>query len=128
MERQERVYEMSRVSVTTSGGGIDHLVDVEEIMYAERFVLITHRDPGDASLIRSTFPYEHLVKIDTHMKPDMPLLTGEQETVQDEVGKPKDVTYRSSDRPTSMKTPPDGTVRDRLRELGITLTEAQDEE
>lgn len=127
MEQQERVYEINHVVVLWEKGETAFF-HVEEVMYAEKFIIITHRISESDPIIRTTIPYERIVKIDTYMEPHMPLLAGEQETVQDEVGKAEGITYRSSGRPTSMKTIPSSSVMDRLHELGITIHEAQDED
>ena len=128
MERQEQDLEIQSVRVKVAGQYADDYGDVREIMYAEQFVMLTVCDP-EGVMHRIAYPYSNIQFINTTLKPPMPVIGEVQQgAVQDEVSKPKDATYRSSDRPTSMKTPPDGTVMDRLRELGITLTEAQDEE
>ena len=127
MERQEQDLEIQSVRVKVMGQYADDYGDVREIMYAEQFVMLTVCDP-EGVMHRIAYPYSNIQFINTILKPPMPVI-GEvqQRAVQDEVVR-KDDTHRSSGRPTSMKTPPDGTVTDRLRELGITLTEAQDEE
>ena len=96
-EHIERTFEIDGVIAIVDHRQSDYhsgryvMKDVEEVMYAEKFVIVTHRQGEGGPLTRRTFTYNHLVSLHVHMKPDMPLLGGVEETVQDEVVRQEDI-------------------------------------